>query len=318
MDRSAKLTYAKIAKKYEMYDTQIVRELPTIVPTIDNPRIIGRYSQTERRGKWGVRRRWIWTRDAVRIGDLIETPTSAARAYLHAHGLKARRFRGKFKYWDARDLLQQRQYDPTFVIPQSPFDDGFYIDIRRAYFSICEIVGWDLSYEPGCYLIRGHSTSDFPFADNHIARNTLVTTTRTYPMQIAQPPDGRLERSRSSFNELENLQLALIVSDVLHALANLAIDAGALMVATDGYICPSANIARDVQQRIADFGLSSRVKHRGKGTVRHVGSYEIGDFATKNVVTRNATRTVRHVTTFDMEHIRWIQRNLEYVAGRSR
>lgn len=271
----------------------------------------GQYSLTQLTGKVGERNRFMLRRDACDFGDVTETPTATARDYLHVNKFKPKRLRAGIEY---RDFVQT----PDFAIPGARFSDGVYLDIRAAYFSIVSLVGWNCDYALGRWFVAGRSVDDFPFAQNRIARNSLVTSAEKKNSMPRLVPPGRIE-FQNSFNELMNLNLITIVSDVLHALAWLARDAGAVYANTDGYVCPTQNIADAVAARVANFGLESRAKFAGAGGVAGMTSYQVGNFRTANYNPPAAVQSPRaNIDDLGLQNIIWLEKNLGYAAHRRR
>lgn len=304
---------ARIERRREMYDTSIVRELPAPNTPRTIPTIAGHYAQTETRGKFGTRRRLIVRYDSVRVGDLIETPTAAARDYLAANGYHAKRPRGALAYESVKRIINRFSMTPSYAQP-GRFDDGEYIDLRAAYFQIMSLVGWDVSYAPGRYLGAGRSVSDFPFPNNRIARNSMLSSAQIAQFCVLQPPNGAPKMSRR-MTELTNLQLIAAVSDLLHSVAARAVDCGAVYVNTDGYIAPDHATAQRIKSMLSDFGLASRVKFSGAGMVHSVGCYEIGELKTRNVGRGTVSGTRSNIA--DVEYWRWVQKNMEYLRSKN-
>lgn len=309
----AELVGARVAKRREMYETVVCRDLPKN-PVLTVPQIIGHYSRTDTRGAWGIRRRFIVRYDSVRIGDLIETPTSAARDYLKVNNYRPRRLRGSLQYESIGRILKRFSQTPAFSKP-GRFEEGEYIDIQAAFFSIMAIAGWDLTYAPGRYFAPGRSVADFPFAENKISRNSMVSAAQVAEFRVAYPPgDQSSERIQKRQTEFTNPQLIAVISDVLHSIARLAQEAGAIYGNVDGFIAPDPATAGQVKQVIADFGLLGRVKHRGEGFVNSVGSYAIGDFQTANI--RRGMRSAGSSNVINVDYLKWLQKNFESAAAR--
>lgn len=300
----------RVERRREMYQTFVVNQFPDLRP-LKSPIIIGQFSRTETQGKYGTRRRFIQRAGSIQIAGMIETPTSIARDFLNVQELKAKRIKQNFDL--IRSTAQRLPFAPGMAIP-CQFDDGFYIDIHACYLSLMQITGWNVLYNPCRYLAAGNDL-DFPFPENKIARNSLVSIARPHDTVKMLPPGGTAQIVRErSYNPYLNFQLSAIISDALHALANLAKLAGAIYVNTDGYIAPNDRVRREIQQLIADFGLLSRIKHRGAGIVSNMASYSIGDFKTKN----NEYRIIAPVQSniAEIDHARWLQKNLQFWAAK--
>lgn len=307
-----KAIVSRVQNRREQYQTIVCRKLPDLSP-ITSPQILGHYSRTDAKGKKGERKRYVLLADSIRIDGLIETPTSIARDYLVVNKYHPHRMRGDLQYQGVQSIIKRFSFTPSLAVP-GHFEDGFYIDLKAAYFSIMALIGWDVIYSPGHYIGKGRSIADFPFPQHKIARNSLMSAAQPRSVARVNPPGGRQNVVTSTpYNPMVNLQLIALTSDILHSIAANARSMGAVYVNTDGYIAPTAGIAASIQQMIADFGFSARVKFQGPGIVNSIGSYAIGDFATRNIDRTPARGT--HSNIAPPEYSRWLQRNLEYMAG---
>ncbi len=286
----------------------------TVIPKMFIPRderkqfIKGQFSLTQVNGKLSERVRFVLhDENSIEHGEWFETPTSTARDYIHINELKPKRLRSGCQY---RDFVQT----PDFAEVGARFEDGEYIDIRAAYFSIVNLAGWDLLYAPGRWIAAGRRANDFPFPENRIARNSLVTCGEK-KTKMPRVIGGQIEM-RPAWNELTNLCLITFVSDVLQSIAHLATQAGAVYCNTDGFIAPSYGVARKIEQYISDFGLTSRVKMRGAGVVGGMTSYAIGDKKTVGFKNPTAKQTRSAIDRTNVQEILWLQRNLEYLNGK--
>jgi len=301
---------ARVHARRETYRTIVVNKFPPLEP-LTVPMILGQYSRTEITGKRGERQRFIRRQDAICVDGLLETPTALSRDFLTVRKLRERRLPSDRVAINGG--AQRIPFAPSFALP-GEFDDGFYVDIRAAYFSIMTLMGWDVRYNPGKYIGPG-APLDFPFPDHKIARNSLVSIARPHTITKMLPPGGAAHIvSTNGHNPYLNFQLSALISDLLHVIASHALELGAIYANTDGYVAPDDATRRRIEQMIADFGLSARVKHRGSGRVLSVGAYEIGDFSTLNH-TRGMAISARS-NVVDIDCARWLQKNLEYWSAR--
>jgi hypothetical protein len=220
------------------------------------------------------RKRLLRSDVLISVDGTKDTPPALARDYLTLkHGRAAR-----IKWAQLRTLKEHTRPLPVYVKP-TRFEEGFYIDIRSAYWQILRVVGWQVDYYPGKWLMRGPGVRDFPYQREKraekLSRNCLVSAAQggELPRWVA----GRqaIEPIRVG-NRLINAQLVGIVRDVLHAIGLEAQRAGAIYVATDGYIAPDMRTAQKVGQLIRDWGLDARLKGAGPGAVYGSGSYAVG------------------------------------------
>jgi hypothetical protein len=253
--------------------------------------------------------RYVLKRKLVDLGGVLETPTAVARDYLKLNKFQASRLRGNTKevLWNRMNAAPAF---PELAIP-SRFDDGYYLDIRKAFFAIMHIVGWSVSYKPGSFIMRGRSPIDFPFPEEATARNSLVTCSTTREIYAIDPPFWRPIRI-SHYNPYLNTSLNVIIRDLLHTLAFYAEKAGAVYAHTDGFIAPNYKTAKAIGGIIEDFGLAFSVKGRGSGRVWSLGTYQIGRAKTKWVGLRNESEIHRIRETTDEK---WLRYRMESLAA---
>lgn len=212
--------------------------------------------------------------DFARIaGATYVTPSERARDYLKymGHGKKKRRVttsQYQLLFPNVRPKAQ-----PLYAIPTT-HPDAMYIDVKSAYWSIMSVVGWDVDYFPGKWLAVSSSLDDFPYPDDKIARNSLLSSGISHAMQSW---DGSTIKSVSRYNPLSNRMLWEFTQDVLHGVASDMVSrAGAFYVNTDGYIIPSDRYS-DAHDVLLSWGLPANLKGRGATDVRGVGDYDIGE-----------------------------------------
>lgn len=209
------------------------------------------------------------------LDGVIETPSAVARDYL------------QWQYggspWARKSQIDAVQFDlppnPAYARP-CVFNHGWYIDIKSAYWSIMQMVGWDVDYWPKKWLGRGVPPFNYPFPDDKRARTCLVscaigTAVKAYNPHALKPfqdPFAPLQVP----NPNHNLQLWRLVRDVLMCIAFDAVAAGAVYANTDGYIAVTEDSKNAIQQIIADWGLESRIKATGRGRVVTHGIYDVG------------------------------------------
>lgn len=202
--------------------------------------------------------------------DFVMTPTDAARSYLdYKFPKQLRATRAQIEHW------QPRRHQPMLAFP-GQYRDMIYLDLKSAYWSILQVVGWDCEYFPSM-IVRGGDVSDFPYPKNKIARNSLVSLGLPSPTFVYQ--GGSIKEMQSK--KRINLGLWSLVQDILAAIAGEMWDEGAVYVNTDGYILPASK-ERIAIERIAQWGLLAEVKHRGNARIYGVGVYSIGSHQTRN------------------------------------
>jgi len=305
----------RVMRRREKYLTTIQRWFPKEIK-IEVPVKVGHYSMTDISGPTGSRCRRIITQDSIAIANVIETPTAIARDYLAVNQYRPKRLRGKMQYESSEKIMARSSLVPGFANP-SRFEEGEYIDLQAAYFSIMSLIGWDCVYCPGRIFALGRSIKDFPFPQHRISRNTLLSTAQPPTFCTMYPPGGsKFSKMKAGWSETVNLQLVAAVSDILQAIANLAISAGAVYVATDGYIAPNLESSNKIKNMISDFGLNARVKAHGPGSIIGAGAYRVGSLETINYKKRRSDHASSNVASMELSHEIWIQKNLAYAASR--
>lgn len=299
----------RVAARREKYLTREVKGFPPI-RQLREPYLIGSASLTLRES----RRRYVRRAAGLAIGEFLETPTTIARDYLTLAYGKGPGLRGPQKS-EIEFVINRTPAFPLFATPKK-FDDGFYIDVRRAFFSIMCVCGWNVSYRPRKFIGHGKPPLDFPFQDSSIARNSLVSVAQSRELVEFYPPNGK-RHIISTFNPLLNESISALIRDVLHSLARVAIENGAIYVHTDGYIAPDENAAQRIIQAVKDWGLEARIKSRGAGNVKGVANYSVGEMSSKWVDRRFETgQTFSAIANVPYE--RWLQNNFSTLAARAK
>ena len=302
---------AKADRRDAWYDdTRIVKRLPDSVD-LDFSHYPGTYSIA---GKSKKVRYVLKACSIILPGGLVETPTKIARDYIDVLDLRAPKIRTYSQETRIARAIFGKAFMPTFSQVRE-FDDGSYIDIRRAWFSIALAVGWNCNYSPGQFLFGGYRPVDFPFADSRDARNALFTLYRPKRRQDDKgikfvTTTGETKYFPKKPGET-NAQINALLNDVLHSIAADAIDCGAVYCATDGYIAPNQNATDRIAQMIRDWGLPYSIKDNGRGGIDGARAYWIGD-----------KKTARDGSGRDCDYVgrihsrRWLQDRFAYlVAG---
>lgn len=253
--------------------------LPVFVRSLPSPAefrewiVIGRYGITAEQ----TRRRVLLDEALIRVDSWRDTPAALARDYLRVVYPKWKPERWAMQW--PRRWWPPHPYSPQFA-RVGTFSQGVYLDIRRMWFTILERWGWDCIYLPGRYLSRGRPPSDWPWPDHKEGRNALVSS--AFPVEFTRlyPPTGEQQRVRRDNDHL-HIPLVHLVSDVMHYLAGLAVEAGAVYVHTDGVIAPTPEVAERIQSIVSDHGFEARVKAHGWGWVRGPGAFRVGYLASK-------------------------------------
>ncbi len=242
------------------------------------------------------------------LDGVRETPSALARDYLRLEFKRGPRGTSR-----QLAIVAGIPPVPSYASPKE-FLYGAYIDGKAMYWSIMQIVGWDVDYNPGLWLCSGRPPSTFPFHNDKIARNCLVSAGRmtgipTYnPKLLPGDPYQTLTRG----NELKNNQLPRLIVDVLNSIADLCIREGAVYCNNDGVIAPSLNIADRCRQIFLDWGLEGQTKYEGPGGVKASGTYQVGKHKTLNY---DRTRDAPITNVYPPPYRRWLQKEFSFLAG---
>ena len=225
-----------------------------------------------------TKRRFLLDRILIGVNGTKETPSAIARDYITIKY-------GRGPKWTAaqRDKVREELVDHPLYVEPCIFDDGYYIDVRAAYWSVMVRCGWRVNYYPGKFVGLQLPPLDFPFAERKRARNCLVSVARANQMQMWSPDKGMFEAVRG--NPRANSQLYCLITDCLHGMANEIVAAGAVYVFADGYIAPNHKTMLKVCEIVRSWGFMPAIKGEGGGYVNNLGSYKVGRLYTKALTT---------------------------------
>lgn len=299
----------RVYTRREKWNTEVVYSLPKAFD-LTEAAIIGSFSVC----LLSSRQRILSNRALLSVNGTHDTATTLARDYLTVKfGVGGRISK------DQGVAVSEVNPNPLYAKP-ARYEHGFYIDIRSAYWSIMRVVGWQVDYFPQKWLMRGRGVRDFPWQKptrtQKLARNALVSACSVHPMTLWSPNDRKFYEVNKG-NPLINKQLLSLVSDVLNAIAAETIAAGAVYVATDGYIAPDYGSATKVLQVVEDWGLTPVVKAEGSGMVSGPGSYKVGNKRTKVFGRyrdkRSYGKTVKEV--YKVPHHSWLRSRFSKLAA---
>lgn len=283
-----------------VYETRLVTEFPKLTD-IHEPMFIGSFAWTAMFGRW----KYIKRSYAIDLFNQYLTPADVARDYIRAKYEKPGRITSK----QYLECVKNHRTAPLYAEP-CKIDNAVYIDLKSAYWSILQVVGWDADYLPGRWLAINSSCADFPLWKNKMARNCIVS--------VGMTGDGKrwtgekLEFQRKS-NPLTNMVLYALVQDVLNSVASDMVAAGALYVHTDGYIFPMSKM-EDGLSVLSEWGLVASVRHQGHCEIFAVGTYEIGDRACARAVHRQG----EHFDNIDRSKRDWLKPRFSHFANRTK
>lgn len=225
-----------------------------------------------------TKERWLKANSLVNLGFGIQTPMDVVRDYLTYKFPSRLRASGA----QARAILSHRA--PPLFLKTGVLQDGVYVDLKSAYYSLVNTVGWNVDYSPGRWLVPGKACYDFPLANDpsrlgKAARACLVSVGLNHHVHLWT---GSRFKSVQARNHFKNYGLWACAQDILHSIAAVAISLGALYVHTDGYILP---VGADelLREYIASWGLVAGTKGRGKTVVLGFGNFIVGEFRTKRI-----------------------------------
>lgn len=217
------------------------------------------------------RERWLRPSAVVNIGYGLQTGAEIARDYLDwKYPAKLRATAHQ------RDLIKMHRAAPLYVQP-AVLENGAYVDLKSAYWSVMSLVGWDVDYFPSKWIGQGTIPNDFPLADHKVARNSLVSCGLPTPVRLWT---GYQLVKQYRRNWHINMGLWALIMDVLHAVASIARKYGAVYVHTDGYILQSWDAPALIEE-IEAFGLHASIKASGVSSVIGMGNYMVGSKMTK-------------------------------------
>lgn len=217
-----------------------------------------------------------YLKDTIKLPNSSVTPTQASRDYVTAKFPE--RLHSRKSQWAWWEEFHRSQ---PMATSRGRYKDMVYLDLKSAYWSITSLVGWDCEYFRYA-IVRGDDVHDFPFQDNKIARNSLVSNFLPSKNIIAYR-DGRLVTLPNKKRQV-NYGLWCLVMDVLHAVAwDVWNKFDAVYVNTDGYIIPAHHQDNAMEFIRQKYGLESRQKGRGVAQVWGVGVYDLGEHRAKQI-----------------------------------
>lgn len=260
--------------RWSRWICQVVHEPPDYVLFDSGCVVLGKHSISYR----PLMLRWLIAQTGpdpglVAVDGVWETPGAAARDYLSE-------VFGRYQPYK-RTLMQSWRRPWALPYPYSPqyakrceFRYGYYMDLEAMWYSICCRFGWDVAYSPGQYIGYGRPTDDFPWWRQKLARNSLVSTGFHQRLTLWTPSRGHFQVEIA--NPLQNIPLANLVSDLMHYLADLCVQAGAVYYYVDAAIAPNDRVRDRIARIWSDYGLRWRIKAEGPGWVAGPGAYRVG------------------------------------------
>lgn len=275
----------------------VVGEWPSLTE-LNEPAFIGSFSWSTSTTK----RKIVLRPFANSIYAPLLTPADLARDYLEVKYPKRARISSR-QYWD----MKNHRTAPLYATP-GHLSFGYYVDLKAAYWSILQVIGWDVDYLPGRFLAVRSDVSDFPFPAYKLARNCLVSV--GLPGKSTLWTGEKLVQQKRP-NRLINLMLWSCVQDVLNSIAADMVDIGAVYVHTDGYILPEERL-EDAFSILDEWGLPGSVRHAGEAKIYGAGLYEMDTHKAK----RFHSRVPRITDTIDRSPRKWLKPRFSRLAER--
>lgn len=296
-------------------ETVLVSRLPKW-SELTLPVVLGSFSMFEEKTKV----RYLVERSCVEIDGVVTTQTELAREYLNLKFPNRRKPRYLKEQWE---LLEEWPPVPLYANPTYwTHNDGWYVDVKSAWWQIMNIVGWDVDYYPGEWVSTMRTNhDDFPFPDLKVARSALVSMGRPSVLRRAKPspdfPYVEIEETKT-FNKFYNPSLWRFISDTLNGIAREAIDyAGVHYVNNDGFICVGKESYERLIHVLDDWGLSYSIKGHGRGWVRATGCYQVGDARTMILRPRGYTHKVTNLPWLEWLKERVVTYSALHIARQS-
>lgn len=256
-------------QRREKMTPEMVTHFPSIVD-MRTKVILGSFSWTMP----FLRRRFLDSNTSVDIFGVEQTPTEISRDYLRVV------FPDRLRATGAQvEELRKQKTHPLYANP-CVIESAAYVDLKSAYWSIMNAVGWNVDYFPNKFLGKGRGVEDFPLPNHKPARNSLVSMGLPSQSRIWTGTGFETEHTN---NPNLNLGIYRLVQDVLHTIAFKAVQLGAMYVHTDGYILPIEK-ADELIYYIGEWGLTSKIKETGQAKIYAAGVYSIGEHKIHRIV----------------------------------
>lgn len=237
-----------------------VKDMPSLTD-LNQAVIVGSFAYTCQ----ALKTKWYYKPLCLLTDGGWTTPGDIARDYV-ALKYPERRIKCTSSQWNA--CVNNKGIPPLYCKPGS-LENGIYLDLRSAYWQIVRSVTWAVDYNPHRYIGTNGDMLDFPYSNEKLARNCLVSIGLSGSMSLWTGTDMVYQKKPNRFI---NLILWRLVQDVLNAVACDMIEIGAVYVYSDGYILP-ADVEGLAFEILAEWGLEGRIKKHGAVDVRAPNSY---------------------------------------------
>ena len=262
-----------IRSKWDKYDRlEAVDQLPPLEYFGSAPVWLGSWSRTST----ALREKYVLSSVAVRPDDTAPalcTPSELARTWVDVtveKRLRATRRQGEF--WD------EYHHNAPAYARTGLYKDMVYLDLKSAYWSIMQVVGWGAEYHHDM-IVRRYPVDDFPFPHIKMARNALATVALDTPSQMWH--DGRI--IEKSGKRIINKSIYYLCVDILQAIALDMLEFRPVYINTDGYIIPRHFEEFAIRKIGERWGLYMERRHAGNAVITGIGSYQIGSHKTRRI-----------------------------------
>lgn len=250
------------------FKPSVFKSVPPL-ESIDELCVFGVYSRTLLKSEL----HYLSIAASVDINGATCSITEVSRWYLDYYHPNSLRSFGSL----TRSLWELSQRPPLYV-HRSTIRKASYVDIKSTYYSILSVVGWNVDYYPHQWVIQGRLPLDFPLRNDKVARSYLVTASLK---SVVGMWTGKRAFYRQTRNRHINYSLWGIVTDILHSIAQYAVDeCEAVYVHTDGYIIPEEYTDKLINH-ISSWGLLAGVKHNGECMVCGFSNFMVGERRTE-------------------------------------
>lgn len=239
-------------------DTKPVDVFPSLY-SIHTFTFIGSFAWTNTVEQWKI----VNAKNAILTSLGWKTPAEIARDYVASTYSKP----GRVKTTQYQEFMRHRTA-PLFALP-GVYEKSLYLDLKSAYWSILQVIGWDVDYFPGKWLSVKSDNRDFPYWKNKLARNCLVSVGVSGK---GKAWDGSKLVFHSKQNKYTNNMLWAAVQDVLAGVAHDMKRAGAVYIHTDGYIVEEKNYV-SAMEVFDTWGLVGTIRSEGRHEVIGAGTY---------------------------------------------
>lgn len=288
----------------EGYTKHIWKDFPRLT-SIHSPVIVGSFAYTCQE----LKIKWYKKAHVVMTGGGAETPGDIARDYL---SLKFPNRVPKCTTLQYQLCVKEKVDAPLHCDP-THLESAVYLDLQAAYWQIVRTAGWDVDYCPNRWFGVGNTMLDFPFPDQKMARNCLVSVGRSEGFMSLW--DGKCDiQYIKKPNHFINMVLWRLVCDVLNGVACDMIEVGAVYVYSDGYILPADHLPYALEV-LAEWGLEGRIKHTGKAEVYAPGCYAIGDY--QSIPFQRFSRIQQFHKVYDPGK-KWLKERFQEFANKAR